>query len=53
MGQNCVPPNFYLFVGMMNESAIDITRAITPPSLFGVGRRITYANRQYHSHLRN
>jgi len=25
---------------MMNESAIDITRAINPPSLFGVGRRI-------------
>jgi hypothetical protein len=34
---------------MMNKIAIDITRAITPPSLFGIERRIAYANRKYHS----
>lgn len=34
---------------MMNRIAIDIARAITPPSLFGIDRRIAYANRKYHS----
>lgn len=29
--------------------AIDITRAKTPPSLFGIDRKIAYANRKYHS----
>jgi len=33
----------------MNRIAIDIARAITPPSLFGIDRRIAYANRKYHS----
>jgi hypothetical protein len=33
----------------MNRIATDITRAITPPSLFGIDRRIAYANRKYHS----
>ena len=33
----------------MNRIAIDITRAITPPSLLGMDRRIAYANRKYHS----
>lgn len=28
---------------------IDIIRAITPPSLFGIDRRIAYAKRKYHS----
>ena len=28
---------------------MDITRAITPPSLLGIDRRIAYANRKYHS----
>ena len=32
----------------MNRIAIDIARAITP-SLFGIDRRIAYANRKYHS----
>ena len=27
----------------------DITDAIIPPSLFGIGRRIAYAYRTYHS----
>jgi len=34
---------------MINKSVIDITRAITPSSLFGIDRRIAYANRKYHS----
>ena len=33
----------------MNRIIIDIARAITPPSLFGIDRRIAYANRKYHS----
>lgn len=30
---------------------IDETRANTPPSLFGIDRKIAYANRKYHSGL--
>ena len=33
----------------MNRIAIDMARAITHPSLFGIDRRIAYANRKYHS----
>jgi hypothetical protein len=33
----------------MNRIAIDIARAMTPPSLLGIDRRIAYANRKYHS----
>jgi hypothetical protein len=33
----------------MNKIAIDMTRAITPPSLFGTDHRIANANRKYHS----
>jgi hypothetical protein len=28
---------------------MDITRAITSPSVLGIDRRIVYANRKYHS----
>lgn len=28
---------------------IDITSAITPPNLFGIERKIAYANKKYHS----
>ena len=31
------------------QLAIDMARAITPSSLFGIDRRIAYANRKYHS----
>jgi len=31
----------------MNRIAIDMTRAITSPSLFGINRRIVYADRKY------
>ena len=34
---------------MMNKIAMDVARAITTPSLFGIDRRIAYANRKYHS----
>lgn len=30
---------------------IERTRARTPPSLFGIDRKIAYANRKYHSGL--
>ena len=33
----------------MNKIAIDITRAMTPPNLLGIDRRIAYANKKYHS----
>ena len=28
---------------------MELTNAITPPSLFGIERRIAYANKKYHS----
>jgi hypothetical protein len=49
MGIIPIPRNFDLFVGLMNKIAIDIVKAITPPSLFGIDRRIAYTNRKYHS----
>jgi hypothetical protein len=39
-------PEFSLFVGMMKRIAIDISKAIIPPSLFGIDRGIAYANRK-------
>jgi hypothetical protein len=30
---------------------IDATKAITPPNLFGIERKIAYANKKYHSGL--
>jgi hypothetical protein len=35
--------------GKINKIAIDKTRAITPPNLLGIERRIAYANKKYHS----
>ena len=46
---SCIPTDFDFFVGIMNKIAIDIARVITPPSLFGIDRRIAYENRNYHS----
>ena len=37
-------PEIFIFCGIMNKSLIDITTAITPPNLFGIGRRIAYAD---------
>lgn len=38
-----------LMNGRNNKMATDITKAMTPPSLFGIDRRIAYANKKYHS----
>lgn len=35
--------------GRMARIAIEKTRASTPPNLFGIDRRIAYANKKYHS----
>lgn len=35
--------------GIIIKIAIDIIKAITPPSLFGIDRKIAYANKKYHS----
>ena len=35
--------------GIVNRIATERTRATTPPSLFGIDRRIAYANKKYHS----
>lgn len=37
--------------GMRAKIRIDRTRASTPPSLFGIDRRMAYANKKYHSGL--
>jgi len=39
---------FFVFI-MIVRIKIDIPRAITPPSFDGIDRKITYANRKYHS----
>jgi len=39
----------FFFDDRIDKIIILITRAITPPSLFGIARRIAYANRKYHS----
>lgn len=38
-------------IGTIIRIRIDRTKASTPPSLFGIDRRIAYANRKYHSGL--
>lgn len=37
--------------GIRTRIRIERTRARTPPNLFGIDRRIAYANRKYHSGL--
>lgn len=37
--------------GTIMRMRIEASRARTPPSLFGIDRRIAYANRKYHSGL--
>lgn len=39
---------FFVFI-ITVKIRIDITRAKTPPSFDGIDRKITYANRKYHS----
>jgi hypothetical protein len=38
-----------LVIGKTARIIIEITRARTPPNLFGIDRRIAYANKKYHS----
>jgi hypothetical protein len=45
-----VDRSFIMWVnGIVIRINTDITRATTPPILFGMDRRIAYANRKYHS----
>lgn len=37
--------------GIRNRISTEAARASTPPSLFGIERRMAYANRKYHSGL--
>jgi hypothetical protein len=48
-GLNLLDILFCFLNGMIAMMRIDMTRAITPPSLLGIDRRIAYANRKYHS----
>jgi hypothetical protein len=34
---------------MIAKIAMEKTRAITPPNLLGIARKIAYANKKYHS----
>lgn len=44
------PKNFELFRnGINTKIKIDMIKAITPPNLLGMDRRIAYANKKYHS----
>jgi hypothetical protein len=38
-------------IGKINKIKMDATRAITPPNLLGIERRIAYTHRKYHSGL--
>jgi hypothetical protein len=38
-------------IGSKNRIKRAAARAITPPSLFGIDRRIAYTHRKYHSGL--
>ena len=51
-GQNLIP-SLLLFAssGKKNKMIRAANRAITPPSLFGIDRRIAYTHRKYHSGL--
>ena len=40
-----------LIRGIIYKIKIDITNIITPPNLFGIVRKIEYANKKYHSGL--
>lgn len=51
-GRNIIPRCFEVWRrGMIARIKMERIRASTPPSLFGMDRRIAYANRKYHSGL--
>lgn len=37
--------------GSRNRTSTEAAKATTPPNLFGIDRRMAYANRKYHSGL--
>jgi len=39
----------FFFAASTEMIKMDAARAITPPNFEGIDRRITYANRKYHS----
>jgi len=41
----------FIEIGRINRISRAANRAITPPSLFGIERRIAYTHRKYHSGL--
>ena len=41
--------DFLFFVTKIEITKMDATKAITPPNLEGIDRKITYANKKYHS----
>jgi hypothetical protein len=44
------PRNFLLYIkGQIIKIIIDIAKAITPPNLLGIDRKIAYAIKKYHS----
>ena len=52
IGQNSLPNLFPLRVrGKINSINRDIASAITPPSLFGIDRKMAYTHKKYHSGL--
>ena len=52
IGRNIVPRCFDVCInGTTKSTRIEARRARTPPSLFGIERRMAYANKKYHSGL--
>lgn len=49
VGLNFEHEFIFFFVLSVKMIRILITRATTPPSLFGIDRRMVYAKRKYHS----
>lgn len=40
---------FFIIKGRINKIIIEDNRAITPPNLLGIDRKMAYANKKYHS----
>lgn len=52
MGRNVIERSLEVWRrGIRNRTSTEAARARTPPSLFGIDRRMAYANRKYHSGL--
>ena len=42
-----MPRKFELYNGIINKMTIDNAKAITPPNLLGIDRKIEYEKRRY------